>query len=383
MAFPIGLAMIVKDEEENIGACLETVAGLVGEMVVVDTGSTDQTRELAKRNGAKVVDFPWTNDFSAARNAGLQVMTAPWIIWMDADDRLDGENRERLKGLFGTLPEGNVGYIMKCVSPREPGSGRATVTEHVRLFRNFPEIRWEGRVHEQIRKAVLDSGGELRHSDVVIHHTGYETAEIRREKAERNLRLLLEQRAEEPGNAFVLYNIGHCYLVLERKAEAFPFFQQAYTLAPPDAPFLKSLYVQLVDGLYNQKRYYEALELCRRGLTLFGPSMELMFIEASLAVELGDLFTAERLLRHWLSQPVPQDILYKDPLLPVKARQNLACIDLRLGRLAEGEQELRKLLLDRPDYLPAWEMLEQLLRNQGRFQEAEYFAERSKSVMKS
>ena len=344
MAYPVGLSMIVRNEEDNIGPCLQSVADLVTEIVVVDTGSTDRTKEYATQFGARVVDFPWCDDFSAARNATLDRLSAPWIFWMDADDRLDEENRVRLQSIFASLAEGNVGYIMKYFSPRESGTARASITEHLRLFRNLPTIRWTGRVHEQIRKPVLDAGGELRDTDVVIRHLGYYDGEIRRQKAERNLRLLLKQLDDDPTDSFVFYNIGQSSLVLERKAEAFEFFERSFSLAPPDAPFLQPLYVHLVGGLYDQNRFHEALVLCRRGLAIFGGDAELLFHEASLTVEIGDLPLGERLFRQWLTLPLGEEILMKDPNLPYKARQNLACVYLRQGRVAEGEAELHEIL---------------------------------------
>src|SRR5262249_33980822 len=99
----VSLCMIVRDEEANLPACLASAADLVDEVVVVDTGSTDRTREVAARFGARVFDFPWVDDFAAARNESLRHATGDWVFWMDADDRLDEDNRGRLRGLFAGL----------------------------------------------------------------------------------------------------------------------------------------------------------------------------------------------------------------------------------------------------------------------------------------
>ncbi len=291
MVYPVGLSMIVRNEEANIEACLETVADLVAEIVIADTGSTDRTKEHAAKFGAKVVEFPWCDDFAAARNAGLDRMSTPWVFWMDADDRLDAENRSRLRTLFDSLPEENTGYVMKYFSPWEQSTTRASITEHLRLFRNLPSIRWKGRVHEQIRKAVLDAGGEVCDTEVTIHHLGYQDAQTRQLKAKRNLRLSLKQHAEDPTDSFVLYNIGQCYLVLGQKAQAFPYFQRSFELAPPDTPILHRLYVHLVDGLYEEKLFHEALDLCRRGLAIFKGDAELLFHEG--AVPLMPMFSGD------------------------------------------------------------------------------------------
>src|SRR5262249_8695322 len=150
----VSLCLIVKNEENNIGDCLLSAQGLCDEIIVVDTGSTDRTKEIAIQHGARVFDFPWIDHFGAARNQTLEHATGQWIFWMDADDRLDEENREKLKKLFARLPDQNLAFNMKCRCQPEPGSDTATVVDHIRLFRNDPRIRWRYRVHEQILPAV-------------------------------------------------------------------------------------------------------------------------------------------------------------------------------------------------------------------------------------
>src|SRR5262245_373880 len=115
MRTPIGLCVIVKNEEANLPACLASSAGLFAEVIVVDTGSTDRPRELAAQAGASVHDFPWCDDFAAARNESLRHATAPWIFWLDADERLDDDNRARLRDLFARLPQADAAFVMHCL----------------------------------------------------------------------------------------------------------------------------------------------------------------------------------------------------------------------------------------------------------------------------
>src|SRR5207249_3609759 len=114
-----------------LAACLESVAGLPLEIVIADTGSTDRTKEIAARFGARVVDFPWVDSFAAARNASTEPATSPWIFWMDADDRLDDANRDKLRALFASLKDENVAYVMRCVCLPTAGAADATVVHHV------------------------------------------------------------------------------------------------------------------------------------------------------------------------------------------------------------------------------------------------------------
>jgi hypothetical protein len=185
----VSLCVIARNEEANIEACLHSALGLVDEMVVLDTGSSDRTVELAQDCGARVAHFPWCDDFAAARNAVLEAASGPWIFWLDADDRLDATNRERLGELLRDLPETNVAFSLKCrCVPDGTGAG-ATLVDHVRLFRKGPGVRWRYRVHEQILPALRESGATVRFAPVVIDHVGYVDVALRGRKLQRDLRL--------------------------------------------------------------------------------------------------------------------------------------------------------------------------------------------------
>src|SRR5713101_3904817 len=167
----ISLCLMVRNEARNLASCLQSAYDLVDETIVIDTGSADTTKEIATSFGAKVFDFPWIDDFSAGRNECIRRATSDWIFWMDADERLDECNRKKLKTLFQSLPvislsprPTNFAYVMKCLSVQardenhtapnsptpSPGEREklwGTVVDHVRLFRNLPDIRWRYRVH--------------------------------------------------------------------------------------------------------------------------------------------------------------------------------------------------------------------------------------------
>src|SRR5712691_12482782 len=101
----VSLCLMVRNEEANLAACLQSAADLVDETIVVDTGSTDGTRELAAKLGARVFEFPWCDDFAAGRNECIRHATGEFIFWMDADERIDEVNREKLRVLFRSLAE--------------------------------------------------------------------------------------------------------------------------------------------------------------------------------------------------------------------------------------------------------------------------------------
>ena len=116
----------MRNEEANLTDCVGPIVGLMHEIIVVDTGSTDRSREIAQGFGRRIVEFPWIDDFSAARNEGLRLATGNWIFWMDADDRLDTVNLERFKRLILNLADENACYVMQCLCARPAMTRRLT-----------------------------------------------------------------------------------------------------------------------------------------------------------------------------------------------------------------------------------------------------------------
>jgi tetratricopeptide (TPR) repeat protein len=290
----VSLCMIVKDEEAHLPACLATAADLVDEIVVVDTGSADATREVARRLGARVHDLPWGDDFSAARNESVRHAAGDWIFWLDADDRIDEANRARLRGLFAGLPDENAAYLMRYVALDDGAPGRTSAVDHPRLFRNHPLARWEYRVHEQILPAIIRRGGAVRPSGVVLYHLGYRDADVARRKLERNGRLLELDAVERPDDPVVLFNLGRTRLRLGRAAEAVPPLARCLRGLPAElAQLLRTAYALLVEAHCRLGQNPEALAVCREGRDRFPHDLELLFAEGLVRRDLGDVRGAE------------------------------------------------------------------------------------------
>jgi len=153
----VSLCMIVRDESANLAEALVAARDLVDEFVVVDTGSSDNTREIALRHGARVFDFAWCDDFAAARNESIRHARGQWVFWLDADDRIPERSRAKLRRLFDSLGPENAGYLLNVVSV---GPDHQPIQEaaHVRVFRNDPHIRWDYRVHDHARRASRRRG---------------------------------------------------------------------------------------------------------------------------------------------------------------------------------------------------------------------------------
>jgi tetratricopeptide (TPR) repeat protein len=309
----VSLTMIVRDEEKNLPACLTSIQGLFDEMVIVDTGSTDRTREIARSFGARVFDFVWVRDFAAARNAALAQATGDYAFWLDADDVLDPSQRDRLKALLNSLKLADkAAYVVRCTceSDRDSG-GSETVVDHVRLFPVREDIRWTYRVHEQILPALRKAGIPVRWTDVSVRHTGYSDPTLRRRKLDRDEAILQEELREHPGDPFVLFNLG-------------------------------SIAVERQD-------WRAALGYLTRSLEGSAPT-ELLFREAVIRRNAGDPSGAESCWRRVLTLKKPERFSSVDMgIYGHITRRNLAALCEERGALGEAARLWAEVLDDRPN----------------------------------
>ena len=217
----ISLCMIVCDEARDLPRCLASVAQGVDEMVVFDTGSRDATVRIAAAHGARVVQGAWNHDFARARNAALAHVMGDWVLILDADEELDGADRHRLRAVVEDAGWDAGRVRVRNLQPRGALCGfyDARIT---RLFRNRPEYRYEGAIHEQVTPAVLRAGGTVADVDLTVIHHGYvgRNAQGGVERATRNLALLEQMIAAGSDDPYVYYHIGATYKSLQRVPEA-------------------------------------------------------------------------------------------------------------------------------------------------------------------
>jgi glycosyltransferase involved in cell wall biosynthesis len=373
----VSLCMIVRNEEHHLPDCLRSAADLVDELIVVDTGSQDRTRELAREFGARVFDFPWPDSFGRARNESLSHARGKWILWLDADDRLDEENRQHLKAVLAALGDGRDAYAMKVRSALDPNRTGFRMLDQVRLFRNLPEIHWDYRIHEQILPAVSRAGGRVRWTPVVIDHVGYQDAGTRQQKLDRNLRLLEMDAAERSDDSFSLFNLGWTLLDLGRSEEALPNLQRSLEKAASHSSILRKLYYLLGFCHRNLGRPDEALKVCQQGLARFPDDAELLLEEGMMLRDKGDLAGAEQ---SWLKLLAPRQGKYfaseEVGLRGFRTRQLLTEIYARQERWREAEVQCRAALAERPEFEPAWLGLAEIFLRQNRRNDLEELLER-------
>jgi glycosyltransferase involved in cell wall biosynthesis len=232
--------MIVRDEEAALPRCLDSVAGVVDEIVVVDTGSTDATVDIARRSGARVLHHDFTHvDFAAARNAGLDAAAADHVLVLDADETLDPSSVPAVLALAAR--DEDAGHIVRRRNIPSDRASNPWWDHAVRLFRNNPLFRYAGRVHETIDASILAAGARLRRTDVVIDHHLAPPAELRA-KGLRYLDLLREEASDDPER---LVFLAAEYHKLQMYAEATAVAERVARLAPGDFD------AHLAAGLYH------------------------------------------------------------------------------------------------------------------------------------
>lgn len=190
----ISLCMIVKNEEDSLGRCLDSVKGVPDEIIIVDTGSTDRTKEIALSHGANVYDFEWIDDFAAARNYAFGKATQEYQLWLDADDVFDPIDREKLFALKLSLDPAVDSVTMTYNLAFDAEGNPTSSLRRNRLVRRDRNYKWIGPVHE-----YLEVFGRIIHSDVAVAH--------RKERAYTDRNLRIYRKREAAGEQFSLRDL--------------------------------------------------------------------------------------------------------------------------------------------------------------------------------
>jgi glycosyltransferase involved in cell wall biosynthesis len=423
----LSLCMIVRDNETTIGPCLASIRPYVDEIVVVDTGSKDRTVEICRRYGARIFEFAWCDDFSAARNESLKHARGEWLFWMDSDDTIPAECARKLRALVDELcdresregaqqfpplrkgGEGGVGsigevavelesvspagtpaeaattnnilgYIMQvhCPGPSDNGHQDVTVVDHAKLIRNGCGLRFEGRIHEQLLPAIRRAAGGVSWTDIYVVHSGSDHSPAgKQRKLERDLRILNLELAEQPAHPFVLFNFGMTYADVGRYDEAIDFLNRCLAVSKPEESHLRKAYAILVSSLGQRECDDEAWQICQQGLALYPGDKELLFRCAMLHHHFSRLSDAEQTYLRVINEQVERHFTSIDRgLASYKARHNLAIVYEHMERLDQAEVEWRRIVAEVPDYYLGWRGLGGILVRQGKLADAEELCQR-------
>jgi tetratricopeptide (TPR) repeat protein len=237
----ISLCMIVKNEEHFLPGCLKTVQGLPDEIIVVDTGSTDRTMEIAREFGARIYEHPWQNDFSFHRNQSIDYATGDWILILDADEELDPSQHEMIRSVIRRKDIDAVTFVVY----NKIQAGRTGFLNSHRLFRNKKGYRYSGIVHNQL---VMD--GITLTSQLKVFHHGYGLSDDEmRAKGKRTEALLKKQLKENPDNAFAHFNLAQIYRGLAEPELSLNHATRVIELLDPDDIDRRHVFVMALDQI--------------------------------------------------------------------------------------------------------------------------------------
>ena len=333
----------MRNEAAFLGKCLDALDGKVDEIVVVDTGSTDNTAAIATSKGARLLHFEWIDDFAAARNCAIEAATGDWILYIDADEVL-----ETPVPLRDSVSEpGHVGFMLKF----RPQLGYSPYHE-MRLFKADPRIRFEGRMHERVLASIdrvrLADGLRIGHADVAIQHLGYEGDQTR--KHGRNLPLLMRAVQDDPDRVYLWWHLGETLSAVGDKQGSIEAFRRAIEIADRTrtarARIEASMAAQSLARLYlDGGDYTKAEAVVEQGLELRPGDPALLLLKGRTLVDLGQmdeaLVTVSSLPRKNPQQFFDPDLAYDLRIFAEWPYAMMGLIEFRLGRFQASHDAYR------------------------------------------
>ncbi len=325
--------MIVRDEAQRLQTCLDSVRGIVDEIVIVDTGSQDDTVAIAQQGGARVYHFPWQDDFAAARNAALGYVQSDWVLVLDADEILTPLMQRALPQLCQQPEWLAVTLLRQEVGVVPP------YTYVSRLFRRHPQIYFQRPYHETIDDSVLALQQRQPHwqigqfNEVAILHYGY-LGEQRQQKHERAKRIMRQYLQQQPQDAYLWSKLAGIYLAEQDFPHAAAAIEQGLNAGDRPASVTYELYYQQGNLYSAQQQWPEAIAAYEAAVSI--PTPPLTHVAAYLR-----LAEAQKHLKQWQAALSTYDRLQElDPSLAL-AYQNQGALLLRLGYVQPALAKLK------------------------------------------
>ncbi|CQR71212.1 SPBc2 prophage-derived glycosyltransferase SunS [Sporomusa ovata DSM 2662] len=278
--------LIVKNEEHCLGDCLNSIKEWVDQIVVVDTGSTDNTVQVARQYDAQIEYFLWKDDFAAARNYSLQFAEGDWILVLDADERIEGD----LTILSDLVAKDYEGYYLTVKSSL--GTEKIEVEDYVvRLFRNGRGYKFIGAIHEQIAGSIKERKGQdaLAFSGIIVSHRGYEPEEIlRKQKMVRNSQIIKTQLARRQDDTFMLYSLGTELIQQEKYGEACKVLMKALRHMSGGEGYFREVILLVLMASLKNGAYIETEDLFVKSLAMMPADRDILFLAGLRQAALGN-----------------------------------------------------------------------------------------------
>ncbi|MDB5056114.1 MAG: hypothetical protein JWM44_4164, partial [Bacilli bacterium] len=267
----ISLCMIVKNEEKVLRRCLESVKDLVDEIIIVDTGSTDQTKVIASEFTSFIYDYEWIKDFSAARNESIRKATSKWILVLDADEYVQQEDKQKLKDYLSSLdskkPVCFLLRVMNILGSSDQNSNGFLESAASRLFPNSKDIYYTQPIHEQ----VIHKHEKLAFYNYpfIIFHSGYTTETVlEKNKSQRNLEIFetLQQKSNKL-TPYYCYSLGNEYAAVRNFKKASYYYEKAYKQAKPNDSWLHHCMNGMINNYFELNQIKKAYDIIQTGLS--------------------------------------------------------------------------------------------------------------------
>jgi glycosyltransferase involved in cell wall biosynthesis len=263
----ISLCMIVKNEELYLRDCLESVKDIINQIILVDTGSTDATIDIAREYKADIYHFKWCDDFAAARQESIKHAKCDWIFWLDADERLRPASIPEIKKLT-CREEKAVLYNVLIYNKINKGTD-VQISCSPRLFNNFKGIYFIGKIHEQLAPSLKAVHGVERESNIIIDHLGYDLEDKQRyRRIKMNRFLLLKMVKQHPRNADAHYSLAQHYALTLQPEAALKHYKIALQLNQFNMAMTASLLNKMAELLLKLGKIIAAKEHCLESIKL-------------------------------------------------------------------------------------------------------------------
>lgn len=283
----LSVCIIAKDEEKNIERCLKSIKEIADEIIVVDTGSIDNTKNIAKRFTDKVLDYSWDNDFSKARNISIKEATKDWILYLDCDESIDSS----LVNIIREAIENDyyIGYYLKLMNVIDNQLYQGAYI--LRLIKNNKGFNFKGKIHEQILPSIYKkyTSEMITNLECPIYHYGYDlTEEEFNIKNKRNLDILLSYDDDEK-DGFYYFNLANQYFSSKDFEDAIYFYNKSLNSKEEDAIGYK-VYIpsNLILSYYSIGLFESAIERCNELLKIFPKYKDLYLLLGACYRELGE-----------------------------------------------------------------------------------------------
>jgi len=343
----LSACLIVKNEEKNLRECLHALTDIVDEIIIVDTGSTDKTIEIANEYGAIIIQSQWEYNFSKARNIALRQASSDWILSIDADEVLLNPH-EVLKTIQNA--QSTVGGFLLSVQSyfdRADGGKDVFTTNLLRLFRNNDAIYFKGIIHEQVLQTIFSAGLEVAYSEIQFLHKGYNLSPNEmKKKQERNLQLLSFALEKKPHNSYNLMQRGKTYMALGDNTKAEADLRLSLEHATTDSIVIPQSLNYLGIVLFQRKQVREAIECANRSLSILPKQGFAQFIlgeSYSETKEYTEALRAYKAFEASIETPDPLSSVAGEYAIPLEQLWfRFGRTYIQLGNLKEAEISFKK-----------------------------------------